>query len=332
MRSRRTVSRQRGLSLVELMIALTLGLMLTAAIGYFYLGSRQSYRTQDGMARLQENARYALEVIARDVRMAGYRGCVGPTVPITNTLNNPNQYPWNFAVPIQGFEATSATVWSPALDASITSPLGGRDVLTVRGAFGGGTLVTAHAASTAPLTVNAGSGLQQGNIVLVADCTDAAVFQITNSSVTTSVEHAAGAGTPGNASADLGKVYTGGELIQVSTKTYYVRANPAGRPALYRIEGSNAAQELVENVADMQIDYGVDTSGNFAVNSYLTANNVTDWNQVLSVRVNLLVSSEEDNIVPQPQQFLFDGATVTAPDRRLYKVFSTTIGLRNRLP
>src|SRR4051812_627303 len=67
--------KSKGLSLIELMIAMSLGLATIAAIGWIYLGTTKTYRTQDALARLQENARYAFEVIGSDLRMAGTTGC-----------------------------------------------------------------------------------------------------------------------------------------------------------------------------------------------------------------------------------------------------------------
>ena len=58
------------------MIAITIGLILLGGIGYVYLGSRQTFRTQDDFSRIQENVRYALDQVGVDVRMAGYSGCV----------------------------------------------------------------------------------------------------------------------------------------------------------------------------------------------------------------------------------------------------------------
>lgn len=67
--------RQQGASLVELMVALVLSLVLVAGVGQIYMGSKQTYRVQDGQSRLQENARAALDVLGRDIRAAGYLGC-----------------------------------------------------------------------------------------------------------------------------------------------------------------------------------------------------------------------------------------------------------------
>jgi type IV pilus assembly protein PilW len=63
---------QHGLTLVELMIALGLGLLLVAGVGAVYLGSNQTYRVAQEGARIQESGRYALDVIGRSLRQAGY--------------------------------------------------------------------------------------------------------------------------------------------------------------------------------------------------------------------------------------------------------------------
>ncbi|MGQ9686034.1 MAG: PilW family protein [Thiobacillaceae bacterium] len=337
------ISAQRGLTLVELMISVTIGLIITLAIGYLYTGSRQTYRMNDNVARMQENGRYAMEMISRDVRMAGYWGCAGMTIssPV-NTLNNATDYAYKFDVPVQGHEATVAT-WSPAI--SITGAIIGTDILTVRGVYGDGVTVVQHPGGTPPgsadLKVSAGSGLAAGDIVLVSDCSNAAVFQITNLNTSAgfdNVVHNTGLGVPGNATKALGKEYVGGEILRIATFTYYIGLNPAGRPALYRLS-NGAAEELVENVENMQVTYGVDTDGDRAVDEYRTANSVTDWKHVRSVRVRLLLVSPDDNLVSPPQTYRYLDTTgdgipdpVTATDNRLRYVFTGTVGIRNLLP
>lgn len=339
-------ARQRGLTLVELMISLTLGLLITLAIGYLYTGSRQTYRVNDNVARMQENGRYAMEMIGRDLRMAGYWGCASGLVSApVNTLNNNSDYAYDFGKPVQGHEAIGTNSWSPPLDASILGALAGTDVLTLRTTFGKGIRVLQHPGGTPPgsadLKVSVGSGLVAGDIVLVSDCRDAAVFQITNINTSAGMDnvvHNTGIGAPGNATKALGKEYVGGEIMRITTVTYYIRPNAAGRPALYRLS-RGTAEELVENVENMQVTYGVDTDGDQAVDVYRTANNVTDWGAVRSVRVRLLLVSPDDNLAEAPQTYSFvdtdgDGVpnSVTATDRRLRYVFTSTIGLRNRLP
>ncbi|WP_296752312.1 PilW family protein [Thiobacillus sp.] len=65
--------RQLGMSLIELMVAMTAGLVLLIALAYFFLGSRQINRTHDDVSRMQESGRYALEILGKAIRQAGYR-------------------------------------------------------------------------------------------------------------------------------------------------------------------------------------------------------------------------------------------------------------------
>lgn len=70
---------QAGLTLVEIMIALLIGLFLIAGIIQLFINTKQTYRLQEALARLQENGRFAMDFIGRDIRMAGYKAC--PTNP-----------------------------------------------------------------------------------------------------------------------------------------------------------------------------------------------------------------------------------------------------------
>lgn len=64
---------QRGLSLVELMVAMTIGLLIMVVLANLFIGTKASYRTQDDASRIQENLRFAAQVLGRTLRLAGYR-------------------------------------------------------------------------------------------------------------------------------------------------------------------------------------------------------------------------------------------------------------------
>ena len=70
-----TICPERGFSLVELMIALALGLFLTGVAITIVINNRQTFRTAENQARMQENARAAFEMMARDLRGAGGNPC-----------------------------------------------------------------------------------------------------------------------------------------------------------------------------------------------------------------------------------------------------------------
>ncbi len=341
---KKAIKQQQGFTLVELMVAMTIGLLLLGGVITVLSSSHQTYRVNDALSRLQENARYAFQLLSRDIRMAGYLGCVGDGVPIVNTLNNPSDFLWNLGQPIEGFEASSSSVWTPALPSSgiIPSPLGGRDIIVIRGVDGTDVKVVQHPGGNPPgsadLKVTVGSSLQEDDIVLVTDCLAAAVFQVTNVNTSAgqdNVVHNTGnptTNTPGNLTKALGKEFTGGELIKISTRSYFIRtnSNPTPFPSLYRKVGTGNAEELVEGIEDMQIEYGEDLDGNSTADIYRTADAVTNWAEVVSVRISLLVQSLENNVATDAQTYTFNGTTTTPNDRRLRQVFTTVVTLRNR--
>lgn len=74
--------RQHGLTLIEIMIALTIGLLITLAISALFISMRQSYQQNEAIALMQENARFALELITQDLRHAGFFGDIADPVDI----------------------------------------------------------------------------------------------------------------------------------------------------------------------------------------------------------------------------------------------------------
>ncbi len=142
------------------------------------------------------------------------------------------------------------------------------------------------------------------------------------------------AGDPPNNTDCLGTVVAPpGTLI---TNLYTINNNG---DLVCRGNTANLTQTLVENVVNMQALYGVDTNADGSANRYLRADQVTalpgnPWLQVVSLRLALLVASESAvGPAPQPPLTLLDAAPDFAPaDNRLYRIFTTTIPLRNRIP
>lgn len=338
----RSGTRQRGFSLIELMIASTIGFIVLGGIGYLYLESRQAFRSMDSLSRMQESARYALEVMARDVRMAGYRGCASSNVAVTNVLNSKTTTAYNFDVPVNGYDAAGAG-WAPALPSdtggvSLLSIVAGTDAIILRGAYGGGATVTSHNPTAASLKVTEPNDIIENDILMVTDCTAASVFQVSNHNPASAfnVVHNEGAtATPGNLTKDLGRKYENGEVIKMQTKTYFIRNGANGRPALWQFDNHKAAggdnpSEIADGIRNMQIKYGSDADSDGAVESYTNADTVADWKKVAAVRISLLVAGNEDNVATAKQTLNYDGAPYTAGDLRLYQVFTTTITMRNK--
>lgn len=330
-----------GFSLIELMVSLTVGLLISAVVASVYVGNRQSYKVQAALSRMQENGRFAMQIMARDIQGAGYRGCVPIGTAATNLV--PAAFDSQFAIALAGNNANAAT-WSPALDATISAlvpaPLAGTDsdVVTVRGEVPGYARTTAVPAA-ATVSIDSLNGLVVNDYALLARCDatpSSTIFQISALTPTLLTANAAiGSTAP-----------AGSEIKKMLTTTYYI-AQPAGAatPSLYRRQGTAAPEEVVENVAGMQILYGVDTAitpatgagSDGVIDEYDTAAvvdavdavNKTGWNRVRSVKINLLLVSADANLATTASTYTADGFNYPS-DRRLKQGFTTVVTLRNR--
>jgi type IV pilus assembly protein PilW len=334
---------QRGSGLIEVMISLTLGLLILVALLKAYSDSKATFRTQDSVSRLQENARYAMHIIGRDLRMAGFRGCTRDTATaaLRNTLNTPSAFRYDFAVPVQGFEGNTDGTWSPALDSDLGSVTPATDVIVIRGVLDNGAIIRQEMPNTsADLKVTDNMNpppFTNGDIVMVSDCLGSAVFQITNFTVANgNIVHNTGVVSlpPGNATKDLGRRYpVGSQIFKLATTSYFIRNSSNGSgPALWQRVGPDPAQELAEGVINMQVQYGLDTDGDLMPNSYVNASTNPNYRNVVSVRIAMLFRSLEDasSDIDQRGFTLLDRVVGPFNDGRLYQVMTTTIALRNK--
>lgn len=335
-----------GFGIIELMIAMMLSLLLLSGVIALFASSRKSYESNEHLGRIQENGRFALDMIQRDVRAAGYLGCAKDT-PFTNALTTTtNPILWDFRFPLQGFESTGTT-WSPALNTTLVPSAAAvnSDVLVVRTPDPDARakrLSALMGTPSADVTVTpATPAYGDRQTVLVTDCSAVAVFEVTKDTAGV-LEHksngalsATGGMLPsaGNATENLGYAFTqGSTLLPVNTVVYYVRASSvAGNGnSLWRRVGRNVPEELVEGVDTLQVLYGVDTNANRVVDTYVTADSVTNWSNVISVRVGLLVRSlEQYGNTPDTTHSVLGVNIAAAADSRERLRFSTTIALRN---
>ncbi len=335
--------RVRGVTLIELMIAMALALLLSGAAAMIAVNSKSVLRANAGEASLQDNARYAIDTLAHDLRMAGFGACVGAGNPPASKLS-PAGYQYDYTNGLLGFHAVGSS-WVPPLDASLVAlappPTAGTEVLTVRTVTGGGHAVTAlPATSTAPLAVDAASGFANGDIVLAANCSASVAFEVTSDPSTGLLGHAAGGNAPGNASADLGVLLgTDASVYRLVTRTYYLAPSamqPGSRSLwVYSVpnySGGANPQEIVEGVQDWALQFGEDTDADGVPNTYGAADQVGTWGHVIAVRVQLLMETVVDGVVTSPQPYTFNGATVLPVDRRYRSVMNQTVSLRNRTP
>lgn len=330
--------RQQGLSLVEVMVAITISAILLTGVIQIFLSSKVSYRLLEATSRVQENGRFAIDYLTRDARMAGYRGCYrdDPST-IEAGINTPTSFKWDYATGIEGSEWTGAT-WSPALDALIAGQVvNGSDVLVTRGLADDAVNLTSQSSTTQVFAVDAGN-ITNGDIMIVGNCTRSSIFQVSghaSAAGVVTITHATGGGlTPGNSNSSLANFYAAdSQVARLVTNVYYIGTGASGSPALFRQStipgGTMQAQELVDDVENMQVLYGEDLDTDGIANRYVTANNVGNMDNVVSVRISLLLRTG-DNIASASQNYTYNGVDTAADDRRIRRIFNTTIKIRNR--
>lgn len=333
---------QLGISMVEILVALVISLFLLGGIVQVYVGNKASYTFTDNIGRIQENGRFAMDILTQDLRMAGFWGCAifdpDDTANITNNLdpNGTGYDPELYDFLLQG-----------AIEGTENDGLNGSDSVSLRGSKP--MQVNVHppynVSTSAMLHVTANDSVQPGDIVMVSNCRGADIFQVTNTTNSTNASqnalvHNTGGGSPGNYNPSncqggnahcLSQTYgSDAALFEMQTVTYSIAPGASGEPALWRSEnGTNL--ELIEGIEQMQVLYGLDTDDDDFPNQYVISTAVPDMYDVISVRIMLLVRSNTDFIAEANQSYSFNGNNITAADRRMRQVFTTTIALRNRV-
>lgn len=344
---------QRGLSLVELLIALALTSTLILGIFTVYMDSNQTSRLATSLARIQESGRIATDVIARDLRMVGFQGCADPDDVTMNVIaENPPTSDF-FASTLRGWEVNDAN-WATGTEFDNTTiesrALIGSDVIAVqRGESVEVELVGNVETVNANIQVTGSDvGLfGKGDIVLISDCEAADLFRISSQPSSDTWAHAKGVNTDNR----LSQAYKeSARIMRFSATVYFVadtgRNDAQGNDirALYRATNNLLNQatpdfqvdEIVEGVESLQLEYGELLGTNNI--RYTTADNVGDMTNVLAIRAGLLISDADgvrDDVdsasYDLPGQTVSATGTVTHPgDRRLRRAFTTTVMLRNR--
>ena len=338
-----TIGRQAGLSLVELMIAITLSMLLMAGVLQIFLTSKQTYGTNNALSRVQEGGRFAIDFLTYDIRNAGYKGeCTGaPNILLDETNGAYNTDLFDLTNAVKGWEnpATNTPTW-------VTAPTktgGNSDIIIIKHAANasGSTASGNTPANSNTINLTGASSIAQGTIIIASDPLGCDIFQNRSANNASNITRG-NTGTPGNKNPgtyNFSHTFNNSmEILTLQSATYYIGNGVNGQPALRRISyplGAAVNEELVDGIQDMQILYGV-ADINKQVTSYTAANSAwvaADWAKVVSVQISLLAVSAETNVIECANQVIsFNGVDVTIPNRRLAKVFTTTIGIRNRLP
>ena len=323
---------QQGITLIELMIALVIGLLATGAMLKVYVDSSRLYRFNEGLARIQENGRFATEFIRRDARMAGFWGCNHEATLTNRIKTSVLDYP---RYELSGITGTSG---SDSNDPdTITFSGAGRSVGKVKNDMPSTT------ASGRDFRVISTETINTGDALLISDCDMTDIFYVTKAKARNwkrKLWHKHTKNTPNSFS----KAYAAGStLYRVQQTTFCIApgANPA-QPSLRQLVNPTSGQtcqdhgdELVEGIENMQILFGEDTDadGDGTANRYLSFGaSDLDMDRVVSVRISLLARSLNNNLTTEPSPYFFNGSKSTPPsdDKYLRKVFTTTITLRNK--
>lgn len=289
-----------GLSLIEIMIALAIGSLLILGLVQVFAASRTAYQLSEGMARTQENARFAMDYLQRDIRMAGHYGCVNdqshlqtPGALVSHFIPVATAATWgiDFPVAIRGYDATGTaptnTVdldspsagYTPALPAAIAAlpALPGSDIIELRFLGNEGVPVTGivTTALNTVISVDAArwdtltqDGVANPTMFGLADCSNADVFRAAAVN--------AGAGTVTVATPiDRYTAQPAGQtmLFRAESMVYYIAPGATGEPALWRARSTNTGtyppanrEELVEGIENMQLLFGLDRQADLANN------------------------------------------------------------------
>lgn len=320
---------QRGLSIIELMVALVLGMLVVVGVGSAFVSTRQIARTTDSLGQLQDSMRTSHELLARDLREAGGNPCDVSllTANVLNAAQGASPAWWaNWAEQLRGFDGADAFAGAP-IGTGVAQRVAGTDAVMAKFVVDLGDLtVTAHDPATATLTVNASPHrVLAGDILLVCDYRQAAAFSA--SAVTAStVVHGDSAAAGGNCSRGLGlptacnavgtpfAFSAGAKVGRIAAVGWYVGNNgraAAGGRSLYRVTQAGA-EEIADGVQDLQITY-LRSGGT----DYVAAGSITNWATVVGIRVVLTLAGTD--------------ATAATSGGRLQRTTSFTLSLRNRL-
>lgn len=309
----------RGLTLIELLVAMTLGLLIVVATISGYLGLSEAVRTAEAQARMDEDAQAALAILTAQLRMAGSN----PDRPNRSPSRNP-LYPTPLGFPLRGCDGSFANV---ATAGSI------QDLTCSSGSPTAPDSIAITYEADRYNTVSPPPGFQP------ADCIG---YPLPDLNATVDVIDGTGPAVP-----------TLITFHAVDNRFYIASSGPTESPSLY-CKGNgmgSIATPLVENVEDLQLSYGTvpatasqTSTANIA--GYLDASELithsalsllpddaTRWEKVATVRVCLVVRSAKPLSISAGSAHYVkcDGTLEThPPDSRLRRAYSTTVVLRNR--
>lgn len=359
---------QRGLTLIELMVAMVIGLLLILAVSGIYIATQKAVRLTHAQAAIQENARAGLDFIRKEVRLAGFSSvCLTMAAERRGAHHHLSELPpstlFDADAGIQGYAynvsgtpdpevggapvAAAASDFTPTLAAELRSstpgtpvPIKNSDVLVVRYAvpIGGVQLLAKNKPSVNVLEFAAGSGVRiaKNRLLRAERCVDEGVTDVfvnqsappSNGSESTQVSKS----SPGEWHSDY---VNDGHLYYYEIHAFYVGVDPAsGLPGLYRytfgLTGTGTRDLLIPGVTSMRVRYHLSVG-----DRYITAKDATPttWFGVDGAEIGLLLQNTQRGADVTNRTFeLLPGASVKVTNSPyLFKPVRTSVALRNRL-
>lgn len=329
----------RGFTLVELLISMVLGLVIIGSVMAAMLANKRSYRTNEGLAQVQESARTAFELLAHDIRQSDGNGC-GNSARTANVLTAGAVW-WQNWFGMTGYDSTQADP-AVAIGTAVGERVAGTDSIRVESMDGTGLSVALHTPASYRIDIDpaTASDFAVDDIMIVCDADHTAVFRATagtgpavvfhnNGTGTAPVNCSRGLGFPTSCASTAGNVYQflrNSQIGRLVAVDWYIgnngRAGEGGR-SLYRRRlgagGAEVTEEVVAGVTNMQMRFRANADNNIIANAALVA----DWSAISSVLIQITAESSEINATT---------ATPGANTGRVQRTFNYLVSLRNRLP
>jgi type IV pilus assembly protein PilW len=320
-----------GFSLIELMVAVTLGLLLILALASLLAQQNRARSELDKSAAQAENGRYALSILQSDIQLAGFYGQFADDVPAPGSLPDPcetvdvAEIEDSLALPLQGYDNVSSVPSPLSTCLAEDNHLDGTDILVVRRL---GTSV---------------AGSFDAKRIYVQTTPDSRVTDLGENSATSFTLLKKDGITPADSRAYVERIYFVSPCnVFASGQSTCTAAADGGKPipTLKRLDltvvGSAAAfvlTPLVEGVENMQLDYGVDTEGVGApAYPFVEAPSLGEWPNVVAVNISLLVRNPAETIGHQDAKTYnlgLDGSTGPFGDRYKRHVYSSGVRVIN---
>jgi type IV pilus assembly protein PilW len=338
-------SKQKGMTLIELMISMAMGLLIIGAVVSVAVASMKTHKSIQVISKIQENSRFAYEFMARNIREAGGVPCKSAGgMTIANVLKNSpdntessvSNDDWASFVPLYGYQEGQVFAGT-SFGTDKGDRVAGTDAIRISGIGDKHYQITDHNPPSAQFKISPeNEDMQPGDILIACDFENnhQAIFQMTgpNAFNDVVVHNTGGSETPGNCSKGLGYPtecttlgtqfeFTEGFIGKYITRYWFVGCNgredcakAAGRSLYFTSikDGDSRNIEVVDSVNDLQVQYAV--KGN---DHYEDATDIADWSSVDSIEVKITFADEI-------------GALSSENSNNIQRTFIYVIALRNR--